>query len=336
MRDILSKHLTRALQVGAVFAIALGLSSSVYAATSATPNNATQSGNNGLQISPTRTDLAVDPGNSTSFQISLKNISSIALNAKVALNDFESDNQTGVPKLIINPNQHSVHSIKPYLSGLSDLPLQPGQTKEIQLTVSVPAGAPPGGYYGAIRYSAIPVTPAENTGPNRISLTASVASLVLLEINGQVNESLTFDSMNALRHGTAQAIFFGAGPDHVAIRLTNKGNGFSQPIGHVVINKGGKTVYNYEFNSTASGLHSTILPQSSRTFTNPIKNVSAFGQYTIQASIAYKQGDSAITLTQKFWVIPSSMLYVLLIIVIIIVAGFILWRVATRRAKGRK
>ena len=335
MRETLRKHLTRALAAVAVFAIALGIIPQAMAAT-ATPNNGTQSGNNGLQISPTRTDLAVNPGESSTFQISLKNISSIPLTAKATLNDFESDDQTGIPKLIIDPSQHSPRSIKPFLKGFGDVPLQSGETKSIQLEVNVPASAAPGGYYGALRYSAIPVNTSQNVGPNQISLTASVASLVLLEINGQVNEQLNFDSMNALRHGTTQAIFFGKGPDQIAIRLTNKGNGFSQPIGHVVINKGGKSVYNYEFNSTTSGLHSTILPDSSRTFTNSIKNVNGFGQYTVVASIAYKQGDEALTLSQKFWVIPRGIEYVLLVLVILIAAGIGLWQLATRRAKTKR
>ncbi len=333
MREIKVRRLLRWLALAVVCLGSLGLMSYASAATSTATG--TQTSNNGLQISPTRSDLAVNPGDSSTFQISIKNVSSIALTAKTTLNDFESDNESGIPRLITDPSKHSPRSIASFLRGLNDVSLKSGESRNIQLFVDVPKNAAPGGYYGAVRFSAIPINQAENVGPRQISLTASVASLVLLEVNGPVNETLTLDSMNALRHSSPSAIFFGKGPDTLAIKLSNKGNGFSQPIGRVAINKGGKEVYSYEFNSNRAGLHSTILPNSSRTFKDPIKNVNSFGQYKIVASIAYKEGDAAVVLSQKFWVIPKAFEIIGLIILALIVGAVILWRFMARRRRTR-
>ena len=313
--------------------VVTGSAKNLYAAT-VSPNSSTQSGNNGLQISPTRTDLAVNRGEVTTFQISLKNVSSINLIAKAELNDFQSDNQTGNPKLLVNTKQRTDRSVAPFVKGVADVPLSPGQTKNLSFTVDVPQNAAPGGYYGAIRYSAVPVNPKENTGPSQVSLTASVASLVLMEINGPVNETLTLDSITAIRDTTEGTFFFGKGPNKVSIKLSNKGNGFAQPLGHVYIMKGSKQVYSYEFNSNAVGLHSSVLPYSSRVFTDPIKNTSAFGQYKIIASIAYKQGNETVTVTQRFWVIPKGVA-IILIIILILIAVAIAYFIARRRRSKR-
>ncbi|HEX5447694.1 MAG TPA: hypothetical protein VFW90_00635, partial [Candidatus Saccharimonadales bacterium] len=145
-------------------------------------NASSQTSDNGLQISPTRTDMSVNPGGTASFQLAIKNVTSIALIAKATLNDFESNNINGQPQLLTKPGEHSPRSLKPYLQGLTNLTLQSGQTKTVQLYVAVPKDTAPGGYYGAVRFTAQPVTPAKNVGSKRISLTASVASLVLMEV----------------------------------------------------------------------------------------------------------------------------------------------------------
>jgi hypothetical protein len=249
------------------------------------------------------------------------------------INDFESDNQSGTPRLIVDTTKHSPRSIQSFTSGLTDVSLAPGQSQNVTLTVRVPQTASPGGYYGALRYAAVPQNVPQNTAERQISLTASVATLVLIEVNGPVTESLNFQSLQVIRNSDPGTFFFGKAPDHIAISLKNGGNGFSQPIGRVTINKGKKQVYSYEFNTNNAGLHSTILPNSTRTFTDPIKNVTSFGHYKIMASLAYKQGGATITLTKSFWVIPKIVQYSLLGLILLIVILVVLWRVAEDRGR---
>lgn len=282
--------------------------------------------NSGLQISPTRTDLSMKPGEVRTFKITLKNVTNGKIVAKAFLNDFESDNDSGQPRLIIDPSKRTERTLVNYLSGLQDVTLEVGQSKEVELTMSLPANTAPGGYYGAVRYAAIPANQAPTLTERQISLTASVASLILLEVSGPVTQGLRIDSINLISKPTKDSkaktgTFFTTAPNKLALHLTNTGNNFAQPIGTVSIKKGKKVVYKYEVNNPELQLKSNILPKSSRTFTDDIKNVSSIGRYQVVANLSYKQGGEVITQTKTFWVIPKAFLIGFLILIAALVAA---------------
>ncbi len=305
---------------------------SLVAAQSPSPSSS------GLQISPTRFELSVNPGESRTFKLNVKNVTGGKIIAKPFVNDFESDNESGQPRLIVDPKKHSDRSIQSYVSGLSDIPLDPGQSKDVDIIISVPKDAAPGGYYGAIRYAAVQANAQDTVQDRQVSLTASVAALVLLEVNGNINEGIKITSMNVLHKNKAQT-FFTASPDKLAVHLQNTGNGFSQPFGRVTITKGKKEVYSYEFNINSNGERANILPKSERTFTDTIKNAASFGHYTATASLSYKQGGEVISYSKSFWVIPKPIIYVVLIVIALLLAGLGYTMIQRRRGvnvKGKK
>ncbi len=142
-----------------------------------------QEGGNGLQISPTRNEVSVNPGEQKTVTLTLKNITNGPLSAKAVLNDFESDNVSGTPKMLVDPNSRTPYSLNSMLSGLTDIDLQPGETKEVQLTINVPGNAAPGGYFGAVRYS---VVPRGTDAERQIALNTSIAHLVFVDVPGDV------------------------------------------------------------------------------------------------------------------------------------------------------
>src|SRR5687768_15576711 len=89
-----------------VFA-AFNFSSQVYSQTG-------QSGS-GLSISPTRTELRIEPGGTDVVKISLRNVTAGDIIAKAFINDFESDNETGEPHIIVDESKQAATSIKPFL-----------------------------------------------------------------------------------------------------------------------------------------------------------------------------------------------------------------------------
>src|SRR5690606_20768692 len=154
-----------------------------------------QSPGSGLQISPTRHEESVEPGASKTVQISIKNVSGADIIARVEVNDFESDNRTGQPKINIQSTPASPNSIKNFLPGLEDISLANNETKNIDIAIDVPANTPAGAYYGVIRYQAVPVTQAEDSG--NVSLTASVGVIMLIEVPGQITEGMELESLSA-------------------------------------------------------------------------------------------------------------------------------------------
>ncbi len=274
---------------------------------------------NGLQISPTRTELSGSKGEQKSFSIQLKNITQVDLTIKAVLNDFESDDATGTPKIIVDTSVRTPYSLADMLKGLQDVDLKAGETKELEFSVDIPSNAVAGAYFGAIRYQVVPndaITEDENN--RQVALNASVAHLVFVEVPGEISEQISIESIKAQRGETASSFFFQS-PDKAAITVKNLGNGFSRPFGKVDISYFGKEVYGYDLNDKDT--RGIILPSSTRTFTDEIKNVNKPGKYTITAAVAYGNGGEVVTYTTSFWYMPVWIFIVLLALIGIIAAA---------------
>ncbi len=294
----------------------------------ATPVAAQQKNSSGLSISPTRVELSLKPGEADKIDITLKNVTEGDITARPYVNDFESDNATGNPRIIVDTSKKSSTSIRDYVAGLDDVPLKAGETKHVTVFVQMPASIPPGGYFGIIRYLAIPG--GSNAPQNgEVALSASVSTLVLIEVPGNIKQQVQLTNVLAYR-GDSSGVFFTSPPDHVGVELKNFGNGFAKPFGRVVVkNMSGKEVYSYEVNNITP--RANILPNSTRIFKDEIKNVKSPGRYTILASISYGNGSDVLVYKKAVWYIPFWMLIIILLILALLVAG--IW-IAYRRYRG--
>lgn len=301
----------------------------------ATPAIAQQANGSGLSISPTRTELSIKPGQAGTVSITLKNVTKGAVNAKAIVNDFEADNDTGEPKLITDDTKQSAASIRNFLLGLDDIPLKAGEQKDIVIPVQIPSDASPGAYYGVIRYQAIPVSDGSQ-GAGQVALTASVGSLVLIEVPGNITEKIQITSVKPYLNGTSGTIFTKK-PNQVGIHIKNLGNSFAKPFGQVQIqNMSGKQVYSYELNnSTPRG---NILPNAERTFKDDLKGVSTPGRYKIVANISYGSGGEVLNYTSTFWYLPTWLLILIGAIVLILIgaAVYLFKRYNSRSIARRK
>ncbi len=292
-------------------------------------------GGSGLNISPTRTELVVDAGKTTSFKINISNVSGQDITAKVYINDFESDGQTGEPKIIIDNDKQLATSVKGFLKDVNDIPLKKDEKKEVEIRVEIPNNTAPGAYFGVVRYAAIPAG-REAPESGQVALTASVGSLVLIEVPGNIKEQIQVLSAKAFS-GDKSRSFFSAQPDQIRVEIKNNGNGFSKPFGRVSLMRGKKEVYSYELNNTDP--KANILPNSNRTFTEFIKDskkvIKTPGKYTVVANLSHSQGGEVITQTSSFWYVPNWVFAALAAFLVILVGGaYLVYR--TRFSVGRR
>lgn len=296
----------------------------------APPTISAQQGGSGLQLSPTRTELTVNPGERETFTISLKNITQSKFAAQVSLNDFESDNVSGIPKILVDTNDRTPYTISKMLSGLQDIQLAPGETKEIKATIDVPENIAPGAYYGAVRYAVVP--PDASQADRQIALNASVAHLVLIEVPGNTSQQIQIQSLKMQKNDKPGTIFFSR-PDKAALAVKNLGNGFSRPFGSVAVNNMfGKEVYGYDVNNTDP--RSIVLPNSSRTYVNEVGGIAMPGKYSITASVAYGNGAEVVTYKSTFWYLPIWFIVVVSVLILALVGS--LFAVYRRKKIARR
>jgi hypothetical protein len=283
----------------------------------------------GLSISPLHNQLSLDPGQSTVVKLNLKNITNNALLAKAYINDFTADNDTGNPVIVTDPNKTLPTSIKKFVK-TNDVQLAVGEKKEISVPIQIPSEASPGAYYGIIRYRAIPAG-SQAPGDGQVSLSASVGTIMLIQVKGNLKERAQLSSLKVYHDGNS-GTFFLQKPNKVSVGISNLGNSFVQPFGKVVItDMSGKQVYSYEVNNTNP--RSNVLPGSVRNFKDSIKGISKPGRYTVSASISFGDGSNVLVSQKHFWYMTG---WVLILILAILVALVLLTYVAYRRYRKSK
>jgi hypothetical protein len=284
-------------------------------ALAATTNTNTVPGS-GLSISPLHNQLTLDPGQSTTIKVSVKNITRNDVVAKAYVNDFRSDNNTGNPVIITDPNKQLQTSIKKFVHP-ADIPLAVGEKKEITVPVTIPAGATPGAYYGIIRYRAIPAG-SQAPKEGEVSLSASVGTIVLIQVKGDLKERAQLSALKIYNNDKSGTIFFKK-PNKAGVEIANLGNSFLQPFGKVTVSDmSGKEVYSYEVNNNQP--RANVLPGSKRIFIDPIKNINKPGRYTVNASIAIGNGSDVLVSQKTIWYLTGGFIVAILAILAILIA----------------
>ena len=277
----------------------------------------TTSAANGYRISPVRTDLTISPGSSNTVTVYIQNASSVVEDLQVIINDFEAPtNDTGYPQLLLNGATAPQHSLKQFTSvPTQTFTLQPGQQQGVNVNINVPKGAASGGYYGAIRFAPV----GEGSGKN-VELSASVASLVLITVPGNLDEQLSVSSFG-VSQGTAtktRSFFFSNKNLQTVTIFQNSGNIQEQPFGKILLKRGSNTLATYTINDAADP--GNVLPSSARRFTTTLNKVSWYGKYKIEGNFGYGSKGQLLTAQATFYVIP--VLFIVLAIIVLLVILF--------------
>lgn len=310
----------------AVFAVAVGL-----VATSLSPAVQAQTTNtaNTLKVTPVRTDLQVNPGESKIVDITVSNLTSDDITVRASSNDFVAGDEQGTPSLILEENQYAPsHSLKRFMAPIENVTIPANSAESVKVSITVPSGAKAGGYFGAVRFA--PTTP---DGGGQVNLSASVASLILLTVPGEVTEQLSLTDFNVQQGGRSNSVFFDGKNVEISARFASTSSIQLGPIGKVSVKKGDAVVYETDFNNKTP--RDVILPDSARRWNIPVENIEGFGRYTAVATFTYGQTNQTIESEVSFWVIPW---YVIAIAggVLLLLAGVAVAVILTVRNKRKR
>lgn len=318
------KRIIKRVVLGISVAALMGTSLLIPAAAQSNTETKTS---NGYQISPVRSEYTIEKGKSDTLTISITNPSEVATTAKAIINNFvASEDESGTPRLVLAEDaQPPKNNFKTLISSIPDVELGSKERKDVPVRITIPADANSGGYYGAVRF-----VPANVTQESTVGLTASVGTIVLVTVPGDLKVKLDIVQLSASRDGKAKS-FFTSGDVSVLTRLKNDGDIHLKPFGKVTVkNMFGKTVSSYEFNNTEP--RANILPGSIRKFEDKIGKSSLLGRNTIESNLGYSVGGGdLITKKTTFWYVPAWA-SVLLVILVLAIVGGIYW--LTRKFGG--
>jgi hypothetical protein len=270
---------------------------------------------NGYRLSPVRTDLTIKPGSSIPVTVLIQNASSAVENLQVLINDFQApNNESGDPALLLNGATASQHSLKQFVTvPTPDFTLQPNQQKTVTVNIKVPAGTAGGGYYGAIRFA-----PVGTGGNKNVNLSASVASLVLITVPGNLDEQLSIAGFGVTQGASTatRTWFFNNKNLQAQVRIRNSGNVQEQPFGKILLKKGSVIEGTYAVNN--AGAPGNVLPDSIRRFSVKLTKVGWFGKYRIEGNFGYGSKGQLLSSQATFYVIPVTIIIILILVILLI------------------
>lgn len=257
---------------------------------------------NTLKVTPVRTDVTIKPGESKTVKTTVSNLTDAPITVAPIENDFVAGDERGTPALILDADKFApTHSLKRFMTPLKNVTIPAGQSKNIEVVITVPANAQPGGYFGAVRFA-----PASPDGGGQVNLSGSVASLILMTVPGPAVEKLTLTDFNIQQNGVTGTNFRTPNNLQATVRFENKGSVQLGPFGKVSVKQGDKVIYASDFND--KNPRDMTLPDSARRWDIPLKNIGTFGKYTVSAVFTYGTKNQTIEVTKSFWVIPTEVI----------------------------
>lgn len=278
---------------------------------------------NVIKVSPVRSDIQVNPGESHTVKVTVTNLTNGTVSLAPIENDFIAGNQEdGQPFLILDANKTApTHSLKKFMQPIDNFTIDAGAAKTIDVVINVPKNAQAGGYFGAIRFA--PTTP---DGGGQVNLSISATSLILLTVTGDTVEHLNLTDFNIQQNNKSDAFFTTPNDITTNFRFQNTGNLQESPVGKITVTKGKTIVYDVDFNNNTP--KDVVLPDSARKWTVPLKNIGDFGHYTVNMTVSYGKDNSTVEVTKSFWVVPlwlmitaGAVLLALIVAVVIILAS---------------
>ena len=195
---------------------------------------------NGLKVSPVRSDISVPAGTTQVVTVTAQNVTNAVASYQIQINDFTaSGDESGQPQIILDASKFAAsHSLKRIVGNVPNVTLQPGESKNINVPITVPKGYPAGGYYGAVRF--VPAS-SSNAANKNVTLSASVGSLVLVTVPGNIHEEVSIASLD-VRHQVGanqidapRTIFTNHKSLNGVIRFQNGGDVQEQPFGKMLL-----------------------------------------------------------------------------------------------------
>ena len=272
---------------------------------------------NGIKVSPVRTDLTITAGQSKTVTMNVQNITNSPAEFQAIINDFVPSGEAGQPALILDANKFAPsHSLKRYIQPITNVPLKAGENKDVKVTIVIPKDAAGGGYYGAVRFA-----PAGEQGGKNVTLSASVGSIILVKVPGDIKNDMKIDSLDVRKgvDGVGGSAFFTTNKDlYSVVRFKNTGNVHEQPFGKIRLKQGDKVLQEIEINNTEP--RGNVLPDSVRRFNNELTKVPAFGKFTVEGNFGYGDNSQLVSGRTTFWVIPLALIVGVVVAIIVLLS----------------
>lgn len=204
-----------------------------------------------LTVAPARLELSANPGEVVTGEFLLINEQDEQKTFYSSYQNFEAQGETGTPNFV-----DASEGLGTWIRTADSMTIGPGEQVEVPFTINVPTNAEPGGNFAAIFWG---TTPSDDGAGSQVSVGAQVGILVLLRVNGDIEEGGGIVSFTT----RDERAFFSSLPIGFEYRFTNSGGDRIKPEGEITI----RNTFGFKTETiSANKTEGNILPQSTRKF----------------------------------------------------------------------
>lgn len=276
-----------------------------------------------ITISPLKIDIALDPGQTQQYEITLYNETKEPVYLTGTLEAVTPKGEDGEAE-ISKPEKNNL-AVSWIKLPVNSFELKPGQIAHVPLIVNIPATAPVGGYYLASMWQ---TSFAPKKDQSQIGVSSRIGAILLIRVNGEVKEQLNVADFK-ITDGQKWSSYKNVG---FSVRLENQGNVHVSPQGQLVIkNMFGGVSASLPFNSEKGN----ILPSSVRQFENSWGSQGkdgffegfasewrdfGFGKYSARLDLEYGSGRERLQSSAiSWWIIPYRTIILALVLILIVI-----------------
>jgi hypothetical protein len=265
-----------------------------------------------LHISPVRTQLRLNQGESSSFIIAVTNNASTPVSGRVKVVDFLVQDKSGRPTLYETPSALSTRFSASSWTRVTpeELTIPPKEKAELIATLTVPIHALAGERYAAILFEDN-ATDVESTVQNttNVSIIGRVGSIVSVRINGETKENLIitkFDIPWMSEHG----------PIQLTAEILNRSTVSISPLAAVQLTD----LFGRHVETDTLEPYS-IFPEATREYKTTLGHKWMIGRFKVDIDASYGEQGQTVSRSLYVWVLPWKVIITLLLLLLILYLG---------------
>ena len=269
-------------------------------------------------VGPAKTELFLKRGEKVTKSLSVVNRTDREQIFTVEIEDFTGSRDLKQSVVLLG-NDRSPYSLRDYIKPeQNSFKLKSKQRGVIDVVISIPNDAEPGGHYGSVLVSSAPSSQEEDELDNKTRTISRIGALYFVRVEGKVKEDA---KLTGFRMENSKS-FYEKGPFNFELLFENNSSVHLTPGGRIEVkNMIGRKVKDLEVSPFFS------LPDSLRASVVAWESDFALGRYTATATInrGYRESlDEVDIQTISFWVLPWKIVVGFLVAIIIV--AFILRR----------
>ena len=266
-----------------------------------------------MMVWPTWVELTVNRGEQAGKMINVQNQGSELIRMRAYVMDFSIDREGN---FVFSEPGHESYSAARWLSvAETDFELTPGESQDVEVRLSAPSEVEPGGHYAALFFETIP-----SANQSAVSISTRIPTLFYITVPGITEAEVI---ANADIASLVLPGFAGKGPVEAGVVVHNSGNV------HLTVAARAHFSASWGGDSELDLGQMVILPNSDGVIKSNWQQTPFFGKVKANVVIGYLDHKGELvnkSQTGEFWVVPWSMIGIIVGVLGLVVPAIIVIR----------